>query len=79
MSAREEVLIELEGFALELAHTAGGIAEASRGGTATAALPRLATFGARLGAALIDGLVGGPTTATGATSANASITHSTPA
>lgn len=28
MSAREEVLIELEGFALELAHTAGGIAEA---------------------------------------------------
>lgn len=28
MSAREEILIELEGFALELAHTAGGIAEA---------------------------------------------------
>jgi histidinol phosphatase-like enzyme (inositol monophosphatase family) len=28
MSTREEVLIELEGFALELAHTAGGIAEA---------------------------------------------------
>jgi histidinol-phosphatase len=28
MSAREAVLIELEGFALELAHTAGGIAEA---------------------------------------------------
>jgi histidinol phosphatase-like enzyme (inositol monophosphatase family) len=28
MSAREELLIELEGFALELAHTAGGIAEA---------------------------------------------------
>ena len=28
MSAREEVLIELEGFALELAHTAGRIAEA---------------------------------------------------
>ena len=28
MSGREEVLIELEGFALELAHTAGGIAEA---------------------------------------------------
>lgn len=28
MSARGEVLIELEGFALELAHTAGGIAEA---------------------------------------------------
>ena len=28
MSAREEFLIELEGFALELAHTAGGIAEA---------------------------------------------------
>jgi myo-inositol-1(or 4)-monophosphatase len=28
MSAREKFLIELEGFALELAHTAGGIAEA---------------------------------------------------
>lgn len=28
MSAREDSLIELEGFALELAHTAGGIAEA---------------------------------------------------
>jgi len=28
MSAREDILIELEGFALELAHTAGGIAEA---------------------------------------------------
>jgi myo-inositol-1(or 4)-monophosphatase len=28
MSAREELLIELEGFALELAHTAGGIAQA---------------------------------------------------
>jgi myo-inositol-1(or 4)-monophosphatase len=28
MSAREDFLIELEGFALELAHTAGGIAEA---------------------------------------------------
>ncbi|HEY5665450.1 MAG TPA: inositol monophosphatase family protein [Gammaproteobacteria bacterium] len=28
MSARENKLIELEGFALELAHTAGGIAEA---------------------------------------------------
>lgn len=28
MSAREEVLIDLEGFALELAHTAGAIAEA---------------------------------------------------
>ena len=28
MSAREEFLIELEGFALELAHAAGGIAEA---------------------------------------------------
>ena len=28
MSAREDLLIELEGFALELAHTAGGIAEA---------------------------------------------------
>jgi histidinol phosphatase-like enzyme (inositol monophosphatase family) len=28
MSMREEVLIELEGFALELAHTAGGIAQA---------------------------------------------------
>jgi histidinol phosphatase-like enzyme (inositol monophosphatase family) len=28
MSAREEFLSELEGFALELAHTAGGIAEA---------------------------------------------------
>ncbi|MGD8340784.1 MAG: inositol monophosphatase family protein [Gammaproteobacteria bacterium] len=28
MSAREKTLIELEGFALELAHTAGGIAEA---------------------------------------------------
>lgn len=28
MSTREEVLFELEGFALELAHTAGGIAEA---------------------------------------------------
>jgi histidinol phosphatase-like enzyme (inositol monophosphatase family) len=28
MSTREDVLIELEGFALELAHTAGGIAEA---------------------------------------------------
>jgi len=28
MSTRDEVLIELEGFALELAHTAGGIAEA---------------------------------------------------
>jgi len=28
MSARDDILIELEGFALELAHTAGGIAEA---------------------------------------------------
>ena len=28
MSAREDLLIELEGFALELAHTAGGIAQA---------------------------------------------------
>jgi myo-inositol-1(or 4)-monophosphatase len=28
MGAREELLIELEGFALELAHTAGGIAQA---------------------------------------------------
>jgi myo-inositol-1(or 4)-monophosphatase len=28
MRARNEILIELEGFALELAHTAGGIAEA---------------------------------------------------
>jgi myo-inositol-1(or 4)-monophosphatase len=28
MSAREEFIVELEGFALELAHTAGGIAEA---------------------------------------------------